>query len=64
VVVALCLTSRVLEDPAPGLADESSVDSLLGVWAEIRTAGIGISLSNLGIGEIKLSRACIPRYRK
>jgi hypothetical protein len=64
VVAALCLPARVLEDPAPGLTDESSADSLLGAWAKIGMVGIGISPSNPGIGEMKLSKVCIRRHRE
>jgi hypothetical protein len=59
---ALRLPSQVLEDPALGLAVESSADSPLGVRAEIGMAGIGMSPSNPVIGEMKLSRAYICRY--
>jgi hypothetical protein len=58
-VVALRLLARVLVDPAQRPVAESSTDSALGVWAEIGMAKIGISPSKLGIGEIKLSNACI-----
>jgi hypothetical protein len=46
--MALRLLALVLVDPT----------SPLGVWAETGMAGIGISPSNSGIGEMKLSRAC------
>jgi hypothetical protein len=59
---ALCLPTLVVEDLTLGLTVKSSADSPLGVWAEIRMAEIGISPSNLGIDEMKLSRAYIHRY--
>jgi hypothetical protein len=38
-------------------------DSVLGSWAEIGMARIGMSPSNLGTGEIKLSRSYIQEIR-
>jgi hypothetical protein len=62
-VKSLCLPARVLGDLALGPADESSANSMLGVWAEIGTIGISVSTSKLVIGEIMLSRAYIYIYR-
>jgi hypothetical protein len=59
---ALCLPALVMEDLTLGLTVKSSANSPLGVWAEIGMVGIGISPSNLGIDEMKLSRAYIRRY--
>jgi hypothetical protein len=58
-VAALHFPTQVLDNPALGPTDESSVDSPLKVRAKIGIAGIGISPSKLGIGEIKLFKAFI-----
>jgi hypothetical protein len=52
--VTLCLPAQVLEDPAPGPADESLADSTLWVRAEIGS----ISLLKPGMVEKKLSSTC------
>jgi hypothetical protein len=54
VAAALRLPTRVLEDPAPGLVDESSTDSALRVRAEIGF----VSILKLGLVEKKLSSTC------
>jgi hypothetical protein len=54
VAAALRLPARVLEDPAPGLVDESSTDSALRVRAEIGF----VSILKLGLVEKKLSSTC------
>jgi hypothetical protein len=64
VVAALHLPARVLEDPTPGPAVESSADSPLGVRTEIGMARIRISPSKSRMGEIKLSKACTQRFKK
>jgi hypothetical protein len=46
-------------DPVEG----SSGDSLLGSQGEIGMAGIGTSPSNLGMGEIKLSKSYIQEIK-
>jgi hypothetical protein len=57
----LRLPALVLVDPAPGLADESSSDSPLGVQDVIRMARIIISPSYLGIMEA-IVRASLKTY--
>jgi hypothetical protein len=59
VAAALQLPAQVLDDLALGPANESSADSALRVRAEIRIPEIDMSPSKPGIGEMKLSRACI-----
>jgi hypothetical protein len=60
---AFCLQAQVLEaltlDPVEG----PSEDSVPGSQAEIGMAGIGMSSSNLGIGEIKLSKSCLQEIK-
>jgi hypothetical protein len=56
---AFRLQARVLEVPALDPVEGSSEDSVPGSWAEIGMAGIGMSPSNPGIGEMKISRSCI-----
>jgi hypothetical protein len=60
-VVAFRLPARVLEAWTLALTDGSLANSLLGDHAKIGMAGIGMSPSNLGIGEIELSKACIQK---
>jgi hypothetical protein len=50
---------RVFEAPTLALCDGSLADSSLGHRVEIGIARIGMSPSNLRMGEIKLSKACI-----
>jgi hypothetical protein len=57
--VAFHLPARVLEALALALTDGSLVDSPPGHRAKIGIAGIGMSPSNPGMGEIKLSKAYI-----
>jgi hypothetical protein len=66
VIVALCPPPppRVLDALALALDYGSLVDSPLGDRAETRITGIGMSPSNPGMGEMKLSRACIRTYKK
>jgi hypothetical protein len=56
---AFRLLARVLEAPTLDLVEGSSEDSTSGSWTEIRMAGIGMSPSNLEIGEMKLSKSYI-----
>jgi hypothetical protein len=51
---------------APALApiDGSLADSTLGDRVETGIVGIGMSPSNLGMGEIRLSKACIQIYQE
>jgi hypothetical protein len=51
---AFRLQARVLEALALGPAEGSSEDSASGSRVDIRMAGIGMSPSNPGMGEIKL----------
>jgi hypothetical protein len=53
------LLDRVFEALALAPVEGSLTDSSLGGRAKIGTTGIGMSLSKLGTGEIKLSKACI-----
>jgi hypothetical protein len=46
-------------DPTEG----SSEDSVPGSWADIGMAGIGMSPSNPGMGEIMMSRSCIQEIK-
>jgi hypothetical protein len=62
VAVALCLLTRVLEDPTLGPFDDALVDSALGNGTEIGTMGIGISPLMLGMGSMKLSMAYNQAY--
>jgi hypothetical protein len=62
VATTLHFTAQVREDLALGPCDELLVDSPLRVWAEIRTAGMGDSPSMLGMGAMKLSKACNQMY--
>jgi hypothetical protein len=64
VAAALRLLTQVLEESAPGLADELSADSPLGVRAEIGMVGTGVSPSKPGIGEMMFFKAYIQRYRE
>jgi hypothetical protein len=58
-MVVLHFHARVFNAPTLAPADESLANSPLGDRAETGNAGIGMSPSNLGMGEIKLSRAYI-----
>jgi hypothetical protein len=60
--VALCFSARIFDTPALAPADGSLADSQLGDRAETGFAGIGMSPSNLGMWEMKLSRACIQTF--
>jgi hypothetical protein len=60
---AFRLQAQVLEALALDLAEGSLEDSVLGSWAKIKTAGIEMSPSNPGIGEIKLSKSCIQKIK-
>jgi hypothetical protein len=53
------LQAQVLEVLALDPAEESSEDSAPGSWAKTRMVGIRMSLSNPGIGDMKLSKSCI-----
>jgi hypothetical protein len=53
------LSAQVLKTPVLDPVEESSRHSVLGLWAEIGTAGIRMSPSNPGIDEMKLSKSCI-----
>jgi hypothetical protein len=69
VIVALCRPPpppppRVLDALALALDYGSLLDSPLGDRAETRITGIGMSPSTPGMGEMKLSRACIRTYKK
>jgi hypothetical protein len=57
--VAFHLPAQVFDAPALALADGSLVDSSHGDRIETRIAGKGMSPSNPGMGEIKLSKAYI-----
>jgi hypothetical protein len=57
--VAFRLPARVLRALALTPAEESLVDSSPGGWAKIGMAGFGMSPSKPGMGEMKLSKACI-----
>jgi hypothetical protein len=59
VVVAFRLLARVFDAPTLASAEGSSMASPLGGRAETGIAGIGMSPSKPGIGEIKLSKSCI-----
>jgi hypothetical protein len=61
-VVAFRLPAWVLEASTLASIDRSLPDSPLGDQAETGMAGIMMSPSNLGIGEIKLSKAYIQKY--
>jgi hypothetical protein len=63
VAATLHLSTRVLEDPVLGPFDDAPANSALGVWAEIGIVRIGVSLSKLRIGAMKLSKACDQRYK-
>jgi hypothetical protein len=60
---ALCFPTRVLDTPVLASADRSLVDSPFEDRAETAIVRIGMSPSNTGMGEIKLSRACIRTHR-
>jgi hypothetical protein len=57
--VVFRLPAQVLEVLVLAPVDGSLVTSSLGGWAETGMAGIGMSPSKPGIGEMKLSSACI-----
>jgi PIN domain nuclease of toxin-antitoxin system len=57
--VTFHLPARVFEVSTLVLAEGSLVGLSLGDRAEIGMAGIRISMLKLGMGEMKLSRACI-----
>jgi hypothetical protein len=61
-VASFHLPARVLGDPALRLADETSIDSVLGSRAEIGTARIGSSCLKPGIVKVKLSMTCRIAY--
>jgi hypothetical protein len=61
-VAAFRLPAHVLEALTWALAERSLADSPLGDWAKTGMVGIGMSTSYPGIGEIKLSKACIQIY--
>jgi hypothetical protein len=58
-VVAFCLPTRVFEALALAPAEGSLTDSSPGGQVKIGMARIEMSPSRLGMGEIKLSKACI-----
>jgi hypothetical protein len=58
-VVAFHLPTRVFEPLALVLIEGSLMGSSLGDQAETRAAGVRMSLSKPGMGEIKLSKAYI-----
>jgi hypothetical protein len=58
-IEAFCLLARVCEALAPDPVEGPWEDSTLGLQAEIGVAWIGISPSNPGMGEVKLSKSCI-----
>jgi hypothetical protein len=58
-VVAFCLPARVFEELALAPTEGSLTDSSPGGQAKIGMVGNGMSASKLGMGEIKLSKACI-----
>jgi hypothetical protein len=60
---AFRLQGRVLEALALELVEGSLVDSAQGSWVEIGMAGIGMSPSNLGIGEMTLSKTYIQEIK-
>jgi hypothetical protein len=62
-VAAFHLPARVVKALALALADGSLADSPLGDRAEIGIVGIRMSSSNPGMGEMKLSKACIQTYK-
>jgi hypothetical protein len=58
-MVAFCLLARLFDAPALDPAEESSIASLPGGWAEMGMARIGMSPSKPGMGEMKLSNSFI-----
>jgi hypothetical protein len=62
-VAALRFPARVLDTPTLTSADGSLTDSQLGDRAETGTAGIRMSPSNPGMGEMKLSSAYIQTHK-
>jgi hypothetical protein len=59
VTVAFCLPTRVFEALALALAERSPMDSSPEGRAETGAARNGMSPLKLGMGEIKLFKACI-----
>jgi hypothetical protein len=57
------LQARVLEVLALDPVEVSSEDSVSGSQADIGMVGIGMSSSNPGMGEIKLSMSCIQEIK-
>jgi hypothetical protein len=62
VAVTLCLPARVLDVPTLGPCYDAPTGSTLKVQANRGTAVIGVSPTKLGIGAMKLSRACDEGY--
>jgi hypothetical protein len=63
VAITFRLLARVFDARALALADGSLADSPLGDRAKTRIAGKGMSPLNLGMREIKLSKAYIQMYK-
>jgi hypothetical protein len=57
------LQARVLEPLALDPVEGSSEDSVPGSWADIGMVGIGMSISNAGMGEMKLSKSYIQEIK-
>jgi hypothetical protein len=64
VAVALRFPDWVFHAPALYPPDKSFADSLLGDQVEAGIARIGMSPSNPGKGEVRLSKACIQIYQE
>jgi hypothetical protein len=64
VVTTLHLPARVFDDPAREPFDDAPTDLALRVWAERGIVGIGVPPSNLGMGVMKVSKACKHAYKE
>jgi hypothetical protein len=60
---AFHLHARVFDGPALAPADGSLADLPHGDWAKTGIVGKGMCPSNPGMGEVKLSKACIQTYK-
>jgi hypothetical protein len=58
---AFLLLARVCEAPVPDPVEAPWEDLIPGSRAETGMAGIGMSPSNPGMGEMKLSKSCIQK---
>jgi hypothetical protein len=61
--VTFHLLARVLTTSGLALVDGALSALPLGGWVETRIARIGMSPSKLGMGEMKLSKACIQTIK-